>query len=70
MSHFGAHLKIQYQISHKLEKVNALSSPNAVSMELAGFSVQEQGWIPCLLNVKGLLGTIKRSGDRYYLTPS
>lgn len=70
MSHFGAHLKIQYQISHKLERVNALSSPNAVSMERAGFNVQEQGWISCLLNVKGLLGTIKKSGDLYYLSPS
>ena len=69
MSYFGVHLQIQYRISHKLEKVNALSSPNAVSMEQADFNIQEQGWISCLLGVKGLLGTIKKSGDLYYLTP-
>jgi hypothetical protein len=70
MSYLGVHLRIQYRISHKLERANALSSEDAVSMEQADFNLQERGWVDSLLNVNGLLGTIKKRGQHYYLTPA
>jgi hypothetical protein len=55
---------MRYKIIHRLKKAGATSEEKAVTIEEAGFDLQEQRWLRYFAG--GLLSEIRKTKDRRY----
>ncbi|UCC32962.1 MAG: hypothetical protein JSW53_03990 [Candidatus Bathyarchaeota archaeon] len=62
----GFQVVMRYRIIHRLKKAGATSKDKAVTIEEAGFNLQEQRWLGYFAG--GVLSEIIRTEDkRYYV---
>jgi hypothetical protein len=67
MMQSGLVFKMQYKIKNKLEAVGATSREKAVTIEEAGFNLQERNWLNYVAG--GLVSKVRKTRDkRYYVT--
>lgn len=62
----GTIFKMEAGIKDKLAASGATSEAKAVTIEEANFDMQEVNWIGYIAG--GLFATVKKKGNKYYLT--